>query len=95
MKKILCLLVISGSGFHAKAQNTAAESATPVQKVSPVPGDKIEADTAGNSAVLPSQKSEYQVIDGRKVKVDSQGVQSLEVVEPVPVAKPAAKENVQ
>ena len=83
------------AGIQVNAQDTRADSAIPVQKVSAVPGDKIMADSSGNSAVVPAQKTEYQVIDGRKVKVDNQGVQSLEVVDPVPVAQPAAKETVQ
>ena len=91
MKRIFYLLVWLFAGTAAQAQETQAESAVQPMYASPVTGDKLPVD----SAVGPTQTPEYQIIDGRKVKVDAQGVQSLEVVNPVPVAQPAAKETVQ
>lgn len=95
MKKLLTLfavMILAGS-MHAHAQTQPAKSALP-----PPPAEKVvkaEDPLPESPASVKEGDSDIKIIEGRKVRVDNQGVQSLEVVTPTLAPKPKTENSVK
>ena len=97
MKKMLTfftVMILAGS-MQANAQSQFAKST-----ISPVavPVEKFSKSTDPLPVAMPvstEAQSDIKVIDGRNVRVDSQGVQSLEAVAPSAVPKPKTESIVK
>lgn len=91
MKRLFFFLFLLIIGNAVKAQSGQA---SPLQEPAKTTkgGDQL---TPSDSAQKNAETRDYQIIDGRKVKVDSQGIQSLEAVEPAPAVKPPKTDDVK
>jgi len=97
MKNLLTLFILMmlAGSMQANAQSQSAKST-----VSPVatPVEKSEKSTDPRPAAIPvstEAQSDIKVIDGRNVRVDSQGIQSLEMVSPIPAPKPKTENSLK
>lgn len=88
-KRLFFMLLVSFLGGKAFAQEE--KKAQDIPKKEPVKLSEPTELPASQPVKVVENGQEIRIIDGRKVKVDSQGIQSLEAVEPEKDKKPKAE----